>query len=205
MVKITAVYIPPQADTNMALWALHDVLCRHHTQHPDAAVVVDRSVFKTTDLNVYADHITGYINDYRPVALIPIAMKNLEKLVMKHIKSIIPDSLDPLQFAYRPNRSVDNVISLRLHTALEHLQEGHLRQTVVYRVQLCVHHIVPSKRILKLRNLGLGTHICNWIMDFLSGRPQVVPTGSNTSSTLVLNTSATRLLPQPVAVIPVHA
>jgi len=39
-VIITAVYIPPQAYTDMALSALHDVLCRHQTQHPDVAVVV---------------------------------------------------------------------------------------------------------------------------------------------------------------------
>jgi len=32
--------------------------------------------------------VTG-VNDYRPVALTPIAMKCLEKLVMTHIKSII--------------------------------------------------------------------------------------------------------------------
>jgi len=35
--------------------------------------------------------------------------------------------------------------------------------------------IVTSKLILELRDLGLGTPICNWIMDFL---------------TLVLNTGA---------------
>jgi len=60
--------------------------------------------------------VTG-LNDYHPVALTPIALKCLERLVLlTHIKSIIPDSLDPLQF-----RSVDDVISLTLHTALEHL------------------------------------------------------------------------------------
>jgi len=38
--------------------------------------------------------------------------KCLEKLVMTHINSIIADSLDPLQFTYRPNRSVDDAIGL---------------------------------------------------------------------------------------------
>jgi len=37
-VIITALYIPPQADTDVA--DLHNVVCRHRTQHPDAAVVV---------------------------------------------------------------------------------------------------------------------------------------------------------------------
>jgi hypothetical protein len=51
--------------------------------------------------------------------------------------------------------------------------------------------IVPSKLITKLRNLGLlNTSICNWILDFLKGHPQVVRVGGNTSATLILNTGA---------------
>jgi hypothetical protein len=45
-------------------------------------------------------------------------MKCLERLVMAHINTIIPETLDPLQFAYRPNRSTDDAISIVLHTAL---------------------------------------------------------------------------------------
>jgi hypothetical protein len=47
---------------------------------------------------------------------------------------------------------------------------------------------VPSKLITKRRILGLNTSLCNWILDFLAGRPQVVRVGSNTSATLILNT-----------------
>ena len=36
------------------------------------------------------------LNDYRPVALTSVAMKCFERLVMAHINSIIPDSLDSL-------------------------------------------------------------------------------------------------------------
>ena len=50
--------------------------------------------------------------------------------------------------------------------------------------------IVPSKLITKLRILGLNTSLCNWILDFLTGRPQVVRVGSNTSATLILKPGA---------------
>jgi hypothetical protein len=52
--------------------------------------------------------------------------------------------------------------------------------------------IVPSNLINKLRILGLNTSLCNWILDFLTGRPQVVRVGNNTSATLILNTGAPR-------------
>ena len=48
--------------------------------------------------------------------------------------------------------------------------------------------IVPTKLITKLRNLGLNTCLCNWILDVLKGRTQVVRVGNNTSATLILNT-----------------
>jgi gmma-aminobutyric acid receptor subunit gamma len=50
--------------------------------------------------------------------------------------------------------------------------------------------IVPSKLINKLRTLGINTSLCNWILGFLMGRPQMVRVGSNTSAMLILNTGA---------------
>ena len=44
------------------------------------------------------------LNDYRPVELTSVAMKCFERLVMAHINTIIPETLDPLQLAYLPNR-----------------------------------------------------------------------------------------------------
>ena len=64
------------------------------------------------------------LNDYRPIALTSVAMKCFERLVMAHINGIIPETLDPLQFAYRPNRSTDDAISNALRTARSHLDKS---------------------------------------------------------------------------------
>jgi hypothetical protein len=53
--------------------------------------------------------------DYRPIALMSIAMKCFERRVMAHNNTIIPE--------YRTNRSTDDVISIALHTALSHLDK----------------------------------------------------------------------------------
>ena len=50
--------------------------------------------------------------------------------------------------------------------------------------------IVPSKLINKLRTVGLNTSLCNWILDFLMGHPQVVRVGNNGSITLIFNTGS---------------
>ena len=54
------------------------------------------------------------LNDYRPVALPSVTMKYFERLVKDHITSTLPATLDPLQFAYRPNRSTDDAIAITL-------------------------------------------------------------------------------------------
>ncbi|MGJ0282542.1 hypothetical protein, partial [Streptococcus pyogenes] len=58
------------------------------------------------------------------VALTSVAMKCFERLVMAHINNIVPETLDPIQFAYHPNRSKDDEIYIALHTALSHLEKG---------------------------------------------------------------------------------
>uniref|UniRef100_A0A8C6LIY6 CCHC-type domain-containing protein n=1 Tax=Nothobranchius furzeri TaxID=105023 RepID=A0A8C6LIY6_NOTFU len=63
------------------------------------------------------------LNDYRPVALTSVVMKSFERLVLSHLKSTTGHQLDPLQFAYRANRSVDDAINMGLHFILEHLDQ----------------------------------------------------------------------------------
>ena len=97
------------------------------------------------------------LNDYRPVALTSVIMKCFERLVRDHITSTLSDTLDPLQFAYRTNRSTDDAIAITLHTALSHLDK---RNTYVRMVFIdyssAFNTIVPSKLIIKLRALGLN-------------------------------------------------
>ncbi|KAK1792498.1 hypothetical protein P4O66_012438 [Electrophorus voltai] len=50
-------------------------------------------------------------------------MKCFEKLVRDFITSSLPASMDPLQFAYRHNRSTDDAIAHLLHITLTHLDK----------------------------------------------------------------------------------
>ena len=76
---------------------------------------------------------------------------------MAHINTIIPETVDPLQFAYCPNRYTDDAVSIALHTALSQLDK---RNTYVRMLFIdyssAFNTIVPSKLINKLRTLGLN-------------------------------------------------
>ncbi len=118
-------------------------------------------------------------------------MKCFERLVMHNIKTSLPNTLDPLQFAYRPNRSTDDAISSTLHLALTHLEnkDSYVRMLFI-DFSSAFNTIIPQQLINKLSLLGLNNSLCNWILDFLTGRPQSVRVGHNTSSTTTLSTGA---------------
>ncbi|KAK1806286.1 hypothetical protein P4O66_000166 [Electrophorus voltai] len=85
-------------------------------------------------------------------------MKCFEKLVRDFITSSLPASMNPLQFAYRHNRSTDDAIAHLLHTTLTHLDKGRdlswSRHTnsLAKKARQCLYHLrrqrdfrLPSK------------------------------------------------------------
>ncbi len=153
--------------------------------------VVPTCLKSTTIIPVPKKSPVSCLNDYRPIALTPIMMKCFERLVMQKIKNSLPNTLDPLEFAYRPNRSMDDAISSTLHLALTHLEnkDSYVRMLFI-DFSLAFNTIIPQQLINKLNLLGLNNSLCNWILDFLTGRPQSVRVGHNTSSTTTLSTGA---------------
>ncbi len=104
---------------------------------------------------------------------------------------MLPASLDPLQFAYRSNRSTDEAIAFTLYTALSHLENKNTYVRMLFvDYSSAFNTIVPATLVAKLQTLGLNRSMCSWIQDFLTCRSQVVRMGNNTSSPLVLNTGA---------------
>lgn len=79
--------------------------------------------FKSTSITPVPKKSTvTCLNDYRTVALTPVIMKCFERLVMAHLKALIPPTLDPQQYAYRHNRCTDDAIASTIHQALSHLE-----------------------------------------------------------------------------------
>ncbi len=120
---------------------------------------------------------------------------------------MLPASLDPLQFAYRSNRSTDDAIAFTLHTALSHLENKNTYVRMLFLdYSSAFNTIVPATLVAKLQTLGLNRSLCSWILDFLTGRIQVVRMGNNTSSPLTLNAGAPQgcVLSPLLKVLPFH-
>ncbi len=118
--------------------------------------------------------LTG-LNDYRPVALTFVVMKSFEKLVLAHLKDIPGPSLDPLQFAYRANSSLDDSVNTGLHYVLQHLDRpGTYVRILFVDFSWAFNTIIPNLLMPKLTQLSVPTSICQWINSFLTDRQQLV-------------------------------
>ncbi|KAK3542697.1 hypothetical protein QTP86_034725 [Hemibagrus guttatus] len=134
--------------------------------------------------------ITG-LNDYRPVALTSVVMKLFERLVLAYLKNITGPLLDPLQFAYRANRSVDDAVNMGLHFILQHLDKsGTYVRLLFVELSSAFNTIIPTLLQTKLTQLSVPSSICQWITSFLTDRHQLVKLGKFMSNSRTTSTGA---------------
>ncbi len=150
------------------------------------------SCFKSaTIIPVPKKPIITCFNDYRPVALTSIIMKCFERLVKDHISSSLPPTFDPYQFAYRPKRSTVDAISSALHLTLNHLEAKNTHARLLFLdFSSAFNTIIPQHLVSKLAPLGFNTPLRNWLLDFLTHRPQAVRVGNNFSNVITLSTGS---------------
>ena len=150
------------------------------------------SVFKkSTIVPVPKKAIVTKLNDYRPVALTSVIMKVFERFVLKFLQKATATILDPHQFAYRSNRSVDDAVALGLHYVLQHLEHTHTYARILFvDYSSAFNTIIPNKLYKKLMDMGIVKSMCDWLLDFLLFRPQSVKIGTSQSAMSVLSTGA---------------
>ena len=88
------------------------------------------------------------LNDYCTLALTSAIMKCFERLVKDNITSTLPATLDPLQFAYRPNRSTE--MQSPSHYTLPYPIWTRDKRMLFIDYTSAFNTIVPSKLVIKL-------------------------------------------------------
>ncbi|KAK7895274.1 hypothetical protein WMY93_020599 [Mugilogobius chulae] len=115
------------------------------------------------------------LSSFRPVALTSHLMKTLERLVLGHLRSTVSSALDPLQFAYRPGIGVEDAVIFLLHRSLSHLEKpGCAVRILFFDFSSAFNTIQPLLLRDKLETAGVDCDLAEWILDYLTNRPQFV-------------------------------
>ncbi|KAI4905911.1 hypothetical protein NFI96_012457 [Prochilodus magdalenae] len=107
----------------------------------------------------------------------------------EHQSLTLSPTEDPHQFAYCQNRSTEDAVSIALHSVLSHLDNKNTSVRMLFiDFSSAFNTVIPSQLITKLTDLGISSHMCNWLLDFLTNRPQHVRMDNHCSSTITINT-----------------
>ncbi|XDV15205.1 hypothetical protein PO909_015335 [Leuciscus waleckii] len=129
------------------------------------------------------------LNCYRPVALTSHLMKTLERLVLQHLRSTVGPSMDPLQFAYRPNIGVEDAVIFLQHHALAHLEKpGSTVRIMFFDFSSAFNTIQPMLLKDKLERTGVDHLLSQWVLNYLTNRPQFVRARDGVSDRLMCST-----------------
>ena len=135
------------------------------------------------------------LNDLRPVALTSILVKCLERLVLSMLLPAVSTFQDPCQYAYKCKRSVDDAISVFVNNIYTHIESPKTYCRILFiDFSSAFNTIQPRILVEKLLKMNVNKHVCAWILDFLTFRPQFVKLQANStvfkSDNLVLNIGA---------------
>ena len=131
------------------------------------------------------------LNDFRPVALTPILAKCFESVLCKHLKSDVMSKLDPLQFAYKAKRGVDDACLTLVNLVAKHVQHSkNFCRILMIDFSSAFNSIEPLILLRRLADLGVNNNLILFINDFLKERPQRVLANGIFSEELVLSTGA---------------
>ncbi len=84
--------------------------------------------------------------------------------------------LDPLQFAYRATRSMDDAVNMGLHYVLQHLDRpGTYVRILFVDFSWAFNTIIPNRLLPKLTQLSVPTSICQWITSFPTDKQHPAP------------------------------
>lgn len=100
-------------------------------------------------------------------------MKTFEKIVKAELLEGIQGQFDPLQFAYRPGRGVEDAVATLLHSVQSHLHGAkNFARLVFIDFSSAFNCIQPRVLAERLTSINIDQGLICWLIDFLTDRPQ---------------------------------
>ena len=118
-------------------------------------------------------------------------MKSFERILLKYMLPQVEHLLDPLQFAYRSKRSVEDATLSMLNVIYDHLDRpGSYARILFVDFSSAFNTIQPHLMIRKLIDLGVSKPFIKIVHSFLTNRSQYVNVKGHCSPHVSISTGA---------------
>ena len=141
--------------------------------------------FKQADITpVYKSGDRETASNYRPISLLPIVSKLLEKIVLTQLKAILASNslLPEIQFAYRANPSTEDALAFIVNRLLLERDCGKATGLVFVDLSKAFDKVKHQALIDLLLGIGICDTVLKWFANYLSDRQQRVRVGNRLSS-----------------------
>ena len=115
-------------------------------------------------------------DNYRPISLLPVISKVLEKIIYNATVSHLDahDILYSRQYGFRRNHSTSDAILNLTGDVLEAFERGHMMLAVFIDLKKAFDSVCFNSILCKLEKLGIRNEMYNWFHSYLTGRRQCV-------------------------------
>ena len=126
-------------------------------------------------------------SNYRPISLLPIVSKLLEKIVLHQLQRYINthpelNILPPQQFAYRSDHSTEDALSLAISKWQQRLDDGQNTGVLFLDMSKAFDRVKHQPLINELYSCGICGTALSWFASYLSARRQTVTNPSTKTS-----------------------
>jgi len=125
--------------------------------------------------NVVPVHKLGeksHVENYRPISLLSIISKVLERCVFNNIKNHVYDRLNPSQHGFMPGKSCVTQLIEVLEQVGRELEHGKQIDVLYLDMSKAFDKVSHAELLHRLREFGFGGNILQWFRSYLTDRHQ---------------------------------
>ena len=135
---------------------------------------------------IYKSGDRSNMSNYRPITVLPILGKILERLAHTQIYSYLSENkiLSQSQFGFRPKLSTSTALAFFTDSILDNADNGLITASVFLDLNKAFDAVDHNILLRKLKLIGLDSKSLNWFESYLSNRLQKTSISNTLSSPL---------------------
>ena len=119
----------------------------------------------------------SYVQNYRPISLLPLTSKVLERCIFHHIKHHVFQKINPIQHGFAPRKSCTTQLIEVFEQIGRKLDDGKQMDVIYLDMSKAFDKVSHAQLIRRLYDFGFRGNLLKWFTSYLSNRYQQTTVG----------------------------